>query len=427
MNFFLKGHIKEIVFSGSATFGIKIIGLLLSYLVMLFVTRTFGAEVYGRYSLMVTLSQIITLLFTLGLPIMIVKMLSDTKHFDITPKTNFLTHTHRITFLSGLIVSIGLYYSASDISIYIFNDTDYIKYLKILSYFIIPLMFHEIFLAFFRGTKNFTKHNLSLFIFPPILFFIFFFLLKGFFFGESFIFMCYVLSIGVVFFIELVLYLKIVKKKKSLEKSSSKELLEKSFPMMFTGLFLYLLGWVDVFMLEGMKSSKEVGIYNAAFKIASLAYLIITVINIVIAPKIAELYHKKELESLHKTIVQSTRLISVLTIPLVISIVFFRRDILSFFGEEFIIGEQALIWIILGILFSAMVGTVDQILNMTDNQKVLRNIVFISFLTNVILNYFLIPEYGVDGAAISSLITNVFLNVGCVIYVKRKLGFYTFI
>ena len=79
----------------------------------------------------------------------------------------------------------------------------------------------------------------------------------------------------------------------------------------------------------------------------------------------------------------------------------------------------------IGVLFSAMAGNVDQILNMTDNQRIFRNITIVSFFLNLLLSYLLIPYYGIERAAIASLVTNVIINSICLYYIKRKLGFYT--
>jgi O-antigen/teichoic acid export membrane protein len=96
------------------------------------------------------------------------------------------------------------------------------------------------------------------------------------------------------------------------------------------------------------------------------------------------------------------------------------------FGSSFAAGRTTLILITIGALFNAMAGNVDQILNMTNNQKSVKNIFILGFLLNVILNLFLIPKYGIEGAATSSLITNIVVNIVFVIIIKKKLGFLTF-
>jgi O-antigen/teichoic acid export membrane protein len=98
---------------------------------------------------------------------------------------------------------------------------------------------------------------------------------------------------------------------------------------------------------------------------------------------------------------------------------------LSFGGTEAISGGTTLIIVSIGVLFSAMAGNVDQILNMTENQNIFRNITIFSFFVNLLLSYLLIPKYNIEGAAIASLITNILINVLCLYFIKKKLGFYT--
>ena len=119
-------------------------------------------------------------------------------------------------------------------------------------------------------------------------------------------------------------------------------------------------------------------------------------------------------------------MIAILTLPLVILIVVFRFEILGFFGAEFLEGEMALILIVSGVFFSALSGNVDQILNMTNGQKILTRITIVAFFINLVLNYLLIPKYGINGAAQASLITNIILNILCNLYIKRNLGYFTF-
>ena len=54
-----------------------------------------------------------------------------------------------------------------------------------------------------------------------------------------------------------------------------------------------------------------------------------------------------------------------------------------------------------------------------------QNVLIASAILNVVLNYILIPIYDIDGAAIASLISNLFWNILMVFYIKKHLGFYT--
>jgi len=232
-------------------------------------------------------------------------------------------------------------------------------------------------------------------------------------------------SILIVFILELIFTGKI--KNTNLNDYPTRKLLKLSIPMMLSGTILFLLNWTDIFMLGAMVSSKEVGIYNAAFKIASLGLIVIMVFNVVIGPKIAELHNKNDLISLKKIVIRTTQLITLLTIPIFIILIIFRKEILSFFGSDFILGEVSLIILSISVLINAVSGNIDQVLNMTDHQKLMKNITIVCLIENVILNFILIPKYGINGAAMASLLTSISLNLISIYFIKKKLGFYTFI
>ena len=62
---------------------------------------------------------------------------------------------------------------------------------------------------------------------------------------------------------------------------------------------------------------------------------------------------------------------------------------------------------------------------MTGKQLVAQNIVLIGTILNIILNALLIPIYGINGAAIASMISVSFINLSSVFYIKKEFGFVT--
>jgi O-antigen/teichoic acid export membrane protein len=103
----------------------------------------------------------------------------------------------------------------------------------------------------------------------------------------------------------------------------------------------------------------------------------------------------------------------------------FPTQILSVFGDEFKIAAFSLIILSIGKMFSAICGSVGTLLQMSGNQKYFQNVLIAAAILNIILNYILIPEFKLIGAAVASLVSNVFWNLLMVIYIKKKFGFYT--
>jgi O-antigen/teichoic acid export membrane protein len=279
-------------------------------------------------------------------------------------------------------------------------------------------------LYYFIAIKNFKIYNLLMFVFPNLflgLFLIIFHFLDK---TGFYTYLAFAIAIFLIVLIEFILIYE-TRLPEISKLISTKSLIKTASPMMFSGLLLYLLNWTDVIMLGLMTDEKQVGVYNIAYKIGSVGFLVIVSVSTIITPRMAELYGKGDVAELKKMIQNATRLIAILSIPLVFVLIFLNKFILSFFGIETSAGSNTLIIVSLGVLFSAMVGNVDQILNMTNNQKILRNITIFSFLVNVFLNYTLIPIYGINGAAVASLVSNIVINLLCVYYIKKKLGFYT--
>lgn len=416
---------RKLLTSGGLTFMYRIAGLFFSFLITFLITKNYGESVYGNYALIFTLLQASTMIFALGLPNAVISYLG-LHEIDGHFSQFILKKGLKILLFTAILPSLFYFLLSSEIATLIFNNEKLIVYIKIIALTLPFSIFHEFILSFFIATKNFIKFNIFMFIVPNLFFLI---LLLSFSISkenQSYTILFYAISIGLTVMISLFFALK-KHQKIPLEALSSKQMIQFSSPMMLSSLMLFLLNWTDVFMLGAMVSDAQLGIYNLAYKLASLGMLVIISMNVVLAPKIAELYKLNNITELHKTIKNATRVVILLTLPVIVLMLVFSDLILGIFGDSFIQGKMAFIIITVGVFCNVITGNVDQILNMTNNQKLLRNSTIFSFVLNVILNYFLIPKYGIVGAAIASLFTNVIFNVTCLFFIKKRLGFYTFI
>lgn len=414
---------KSLIVSFVKNIQFRIFGLGISFLIVLLINRFFGIKAFGEYSLIITISQISTLLVAFGIPNTLIKVVGN-ENYDYSTAKRLVVKGCKIALLFALIPMLFYCVASGFLSNNLFKNSDLYYYFIIVSISLPLLVVHEIFVYFFIATKKFLQFNLFMFVIPNVFligFLSLFYCLNK---GGFFTFLAFALSI---FFTVLIEIFEIYEwnRKEKVKIQSTKELLKTASPIFFSGFLMYLLNGTGVIILGLIVDEKELGIYNIAHKIANLGLLIIVSISTIITPKIAQLYGEKNFEELKKTVHNATRLISVLTIPLVLMVIIFNQTILSFFNEDAISGSNVLIILVLGVLINAMTGNGDQILNMTNNQNILRNITLVCFITNVIINYVLISLYGIIGAAWASLLTNLLLNALCVFYIRKKLGFYT--
>ena len=137
---------------------------------------------------------------------------------------------------------------------------------------------------------------------------------------------------------------------------------------------------------------------------------------------VSELYYNKEYELLNKLYIDITRIILVLSIPIVLVMVFYSKSILSIFGGEFVGGSTALIILVIGQLANIIVGPNESLLSMSGNQRYsMMNGVVIAFV-NISLNFILIPKVGIVGSAIAGAIAVFTGNLLKTIQVKKVMN-----
>ncbi|WP_338732257.1 flippase [Mangrovimonas cancribranchiae] len=403
----------------------RVLGLVLSFLWIMLTTNLFGAEVYGLVSLGQMFISFGAMFFGLGLETAIVKLGSTNDHyFKGVLQSNFLKKSIILTFVASLVFGVLLYFFKDLIAIKVFNNQKFSNYLLFISIFFFMFVLHKTTASFLTVQEKFTKFGNYYFLFPNLLILICVLIAYQFQLPGYYIILGFLFSYGIFGLILLFSFFNIpLNIKKSI---GYKSILSLSTPMMISASFLFISNWTDTFMLGAMVSKSELGVYNVAFKLASLALIIIASVNTVLAPKISKLFSDNNIEGIKREVQKATKLITWVAFPLVMILILFRTKILLLFGDEFVVGGQTLVIISLGMLFNAMSGSVGQVLNMTNNQKQFRNFTLISAFINVILNFYLIKSLGIKGAAIASLISNVLLNTLCIIYIKKTLGFFSF-
>jgi O-antigen/teichoic acid export membrane protein len=414
---------NKIISSSGINFVFRMFGLGSSFITTILITRFFGIETFGNYSLVFAIAQIIALLFTLGIPNTLIKIIGN-NNFNFLQAKKLLIKGLKASVTFSIIPVLFFYFGADFFSIKVFNNIQLRNYFLIVSLTIPLFIVHEIMLYFFIATKNFMKYNVFMFVVPNVMLLLFIFLFHYYSQENHYTFLAFAISIFITVVFEAFSIFEL-KPQKEVLSISTIELIKTASPLLFSGLFLYLLNYTNVIILGIMTNETQVGIYNIAYKIGSVGFLIIVSVSTIITPKMAELYGNGNISQLKKLTHNATRLIAVLSIPIVLVLVVFSKFILSFWDDEVVAGSTTLIIVSIGVLFSAMAGNVDQILNMTNNQNILRNITIFSFFVNLILSYLLIPSYGIEGAAIASLVTNILINILCLYYIKKKLGFYT--
>jgi|AntRauTorckE5430_2_1112549.scaffolds.fasta_scaffold00484_10 O-antigen/teichoic acid export membrane protein len=409
----------EVLKKGGSALLIRIAGFLAGYLFIFYTVKFFGAETQGRLNLSFSFMMIGALICRLGLDIHFVKIYSIPGNFHNSKGIYYkvIPYVLVLTFL----VSGCVFIFSKNISIYIFNDPELSIFLKWVSPCVIFFTFILLNASVFRGLK---KNSLYAFLFNGgrFIFTLFFFFSLIIFYKNPLItIIAHTLAIFILFLISIRYILKynfpFVRK----STYTSRKFVRQSLPMLISTSMIIFLGWSDTIVLGIFKDSSDVGIYGVVLKISVVTSFTFQALDSILAPKLSNAYHAKEMNLFKKLVKFSTILNSIISILVVVGIFLFKDLILSIFGDEFFKASTALIILCLGQLFNSICGPVGSILQMTGRQIVFRNILMIAFLINILLNFLLAPTYGINGVAIATAISLAFWNLSSVIYISKKI------
>ena len=201
---------------------------------------------------------------------------------------------------------------------------------------------------------------------------------------------------------------------------SYKEIIVKSYPIAISGMALFLLMSFDIMFLKKYGDDATVAFYSLAVKLMTILSMVIVTVNITVSTKIAEYFSIKNKAALNKTVKNSSRLIFSITLPATVLICIFSEYILSFFGKDYVAAKNALLILMLGQGICSAFGSAAVYLNMTGRQHIFQLILIAAVFLNFGLNWFLIPEYGMTGAAIAFVSSLFFWNIVTAIIVYKK-------
>ncbi len=180
--------------------------------------------------------------------------------------------------------------------------------------------------------------------------------------------------------------------------------LRESFPFLLFSMFGILSIRIDLIMLKYFFSDEIVGIYNTGRRIAESLYFVPEVLYSALFPALSALYFS-ERKKFNAIFQQSFQLMFAIALPITISLSMLAPAIIALlFEPAFFEGHIALSWLAinLGILFVKHICVAT--LGAVGKQREVARVMFLTVILNIMLNYMLIPQYGITGAGVATVI-----------------------
>ena len=388
-----------------------------------FLGKYLGPESYGVYSIVIIAMSTLNLFLTSGLPNAASKFISKYKE-------NFFyirRYSIKTQIIFSLMLMLTYFLSAPLLARYIFHDASLTNLFRISS---LAFPFYGVFwlfLYFYNGLHLFKKQALLMNIFSFVriilivsmtLYFKVLGSLIGYILGP-------LLMILLLFFVDkkMLNKEKVIHEQSTVKQFENKDLLRFAFPVvMFTVLYQLFIN-IDIFMIKSLTNDNLLtGLYNAVVTIGRIPYYLFSGGTLLFLPFLSSYITNKNFVAVKKFIKLVLKWNSIFIAFSIITIFILGGYLIKFlYSVEYIPAEVTLKIFIFGASFLLFFYIISSIFNSIDKEKLSVKLVIFGVILNIILNYFLIPLYGINGAAISTTISGFVIMILSIFFLYRSI------
>jgi O-antigen/teichoic acid export membrane protein len=420
-------HFFEVLKKGGGAFLFKIFGAGLAFLFTIYFARLLGPDDYGIFILSLTIVTVLSVIVRMGLDVVLMKNIAVAMgRKEYAAARGYHQSVTHIVIYASAFVTLFVVLTLPYVSDAFFWKQDFSRQLSHMIWCLLPLSLMMLNVEALRGLREITTSVMVQNIIVP---------------GSSLLMLLIlgrwyswnldgVVYIYVISIIIASIYSRwcwnnrihvgdVIKQKKL-------QLIEKGFPLLLASSGGLVMSWTDTLVLGVYGSSENVGVYSVAAKTAMLTSIVLFAVNSISAPKYAAFFAANNIKGIARLARQST--LFMLALVLVPSLVFllWPQWILKLYGVEYSVGATVLLILTVGQLINVACGSVGYILMTSGHEKIVRNIMMTTALINVFLNIQLVQVFGIEGVAISTMVSVAIWNIWMLLSVKKYLGFWTF-
>jgi len=418
-----KSYTRRAVKGFAAVFIINIIAAFLGYLMRIVLARNLTLAEYGLFFSVFAFINFIAIFNNLGLGEALVKYIPD---FLVKKNPGEIKNSMVIVastyLLTSLVIAVLLVVFSGTLSKHYFKTP---VALPLLLLFILIMFFsnlRELLRCSYQAFQKMTVYA-GIYLAENALILI---LLACFFvFSKSILTAAYsyIISYVIILIIFSLLFLKtfnFFKHKFTFKKELAKTLFKFGLPVTLLGVGSIVILYTDTLVLTYFRSLEEVGIYNVVVPTAMLLMFFTNSIGSVLFPMVSELSAKKDEKKIKQGLEILEKYSFAILLPLVTMMFLFSGIILNLlFGAAYASGTTAMQVLLVGILFMGMFSLSSMVFAGIGKPMISTKILLLGAAINLILNFFLIPRWGMLGAAFNSLIAYFFVFIVSVFKLRK--------
>lgn len=422
-------HLREVLRAASSAFLLRSLGTLLGFVVSVIVARLLGADGSGVYYLAASVAVIAATIGQLGFENTVIRFVASHAAVGEWKTVRFVYRTAiTAVSLASLVVAVLIFAGAGWMAQRLFDKPEMEVPLMLMAVAVVPFSLSMIQTDALRGLKQIPASQLVRSVLPPLasLILIYPFILLW---QANGAIAAYLIAVLIAAGAAWVLWSRAFNESAGTAVGgevaiTSRPLFQSSWPLFGVTLTGIAIQQVATILLGVWSSSEDVGIFNVANRVSSLLLFPLMAMTCILAPKFAAMHRHGQREELTRLVRRSSTMLMMFAAPAVIVMFAAAEWIMGIFGTDFIGGAWPLRLLLLGVLVNVSTGAMGELLVMTGNEKLTRDLNVMGALAIVVLCLLLIPPYGDVGAAIAVGAGYTFLNLLMALMVKRRLGFW---
>ena len=179
-----------------------------------------------------------------------------------------------------------------------------------------------------------------------------------------------------------------------------------SLPQIPNAILLWVVNLSDRYLITFFLGLAQTGIYSASYNIGSVIMAFYMPISFVLLPIVAKYWDDGERLKVKKYLEYSTKIFLVLAIPASVGLYVLSKPLLQLLTtSEFVVGGILTFLVALGYIFLGVFQINTLIILLVEKTKYRPLITGIAGVINIVLNIILIPQIGIMGAAVATLIS----------------------
>ena len=391
----------------TVTFSGLVYGNFNRYLYSALLARWVGAEFLGIYSLANAIMLISEVVAKMGLETGVMRFISRLNpELDQEKIQKIIASALKMTTIFSLVIMVALIISSGAIVKNILNEPPLLKLVIII--FAIAIPFNALTLVSAFATQGFKRLKYKILVtqfLNPTLLLTTMVICYWFISAESAL-MAPMLITGIIgFFVMLGVLKKVtgVSNNQIIKAKVDTSLFNFSYPLMFVTILQTFMHWMDILMLGYFTDATTVGLYHPAARTAGLLQALLLSFISIYAPMMAQFHREGDRKKMDDTYKLVSRWLLMCAIPISAIFIIFPGKVMLLFGPEYLPSAKILVILTGATFIQAIFGAAGPTLSMSGHTKLVLWNTIGAFALNFGLNIYLIPNYGIIGAAIATL------------------------